>query len=67
MYSYRDAGGGRAGGHVPPHVLGNQLTLFGPGGGADYDHHINTTGTPIFLDDAASLIILIVVDLNLAF
>ena len=57
------------GGHVPPQVLGYQLTLFGPRGqimlailllgassnmGADYARHI-TTGPPIFLDDAASL------------
>ena len=35
-------------------VLGYQLTLFGPRG-ADYARHI-TTGPPIFMDDAASLI-----------
>ena len=28
-------------GHVPPKVLGYQLTLFGPRG-ADYAHHITT-------------------------
>ena len=51
----RDAGGGGgAGGHVPPQVLGYQLTLFGPRG-ADYARHI-TTCPPIFSDDAASLI-----------
>ena len=51
----RDAGGGGGGQgrHVPPQVLGYQLTLFGPRG-ADYARHI-TTGPPIFLDDAASL------------
>jgi hypothetical protein len=40
MYSKysRDAGGGGAGGHVPPQVLGYQLTLFGPRG-ADYARH----------------------------
>ena len=41
------------GGHVPPQVLGYQLTLFGPRV-ADYARHI-TTGRPIFLDDTASL------------
>ena len=52
---YRDAEGGEAGGgHVPPQVLRYQLTLFGPRG-ADYARHI-TTGPPIFLDDAASLL-----------
>ena len=35
------------GGHVPPQVLGYQLTLFGPRG-ADYARHI-TTCPPIFL------------------
>jgi hypothetical protein len=45
---------GGQGGHVPPQVLGYQLTLFGPRG-ADYAHHI-TTGPPIFLDDTASLV-----------
>ena len=34
----------RWGGHVPPQVLGYQLTLFRPRG-ADYAHHI-TTGPP---------------------
>ena len=34
---------------------GYQLTLFGPKG-ADYARHI-TTGPPMFLDDAASLLI----------
>ena len=41
----RDAGDGEGqGGHVPPQVLGYQLTLFGPRG-ADYARHI-TTGPP---------------------
>ena len=44
---------GGQGGHVPPHVLGYQLNLFGPRG-ADYARHI-TTCPPIFSDDAASL------------
>ena len=44
---------GGPGGHVPPQVLGYQLTLFGPRE-ADLARHI-TTGPPIFLDDAASL------------
>ena len=42
------------GGHVPPQVLGYQLTLFGPRG-ADYARHI-TTCPPIFSDGAASLL-----------
>ena len=41
------------GGHMPPQVLGYQLTLFGPRG-ADYARHI-TTCPPIFSDVAASL------------
>ena len=41
------------GGHVPPQVLGYQLTLFEPRG-ADYARHI-TTGPLIFLDNAAPL------------
>ena len=44
---------GGQGGHVPPQVLGYQLTLFGPRG-ADYVRHI-TTCPPIFSEDAASL------------
>ena len=44
---------GGPGGHVPPQVLGYQLTLFKLRG-ADYARHI-TTGPPIILDDAASL------------
>ena len=31
-YVVRNAGGGGAGGHVPPQVLGHQLTLFEPRG-----------------------------------
>ena len=46
---------GGPGGHVPPQVLGYQLTLFGPRG-ADYARYI-TTCPPIFLGDAAFLII----------
>ena len=39
----RDAGGGgEGGGHVPPQVLGYQLTLFGPRGGAEYARHITS-------------------------
>ena len=49
----RDAGGVGAGGHVPPQVLGYQLTLFGPRG-ADYARYI-TTRPPIFLGHAAFL------------
>ena len=45
---------GGPGGHVPPQVLGYQLTLFGPRG-ADYARYI-TTCPPIFLDNAASLV-----------
>ena len=45
---------GGPGGHVPPQVLGYQLTLFGPRG-ADYARYI-TTCPPIFLGDAAFLI-----------
>ena len=42
----RDAGGGRAGGYVPPpQVLGYQLTLFGPRR-ADYARHITTCPPP---------------------
>ena len=38
----RDAGGGgEGGGHVPPQVLGYQLTLFGPRE-ADYARHITS-------------------------
>ena len=39
--------------HVPPQVLGYQLTLLGSRG-ADYARRI-TTGPPIILDNAASL------------
>ena len=46
---------GGQGGHVPPQVLGYRLTLFGPRG-ADYARHI-TTGPPMLLEDAASLLI----------
>ena len=45
---------GGPGGHVPPQVLGYQLTLFGPRG-EDYARHITTGPAPIFLEDAASL------------
>ena len=51
---------GGQGGHVPPQVLGYQLTLFGPRG-ADYARHI-TTGPPIFLDNAASLNLVITIN-----
>ena len=44
---------GGQGGHVPPQVLGYQLTLFGPRG-VDYARLI-TTCPPIFSDDAAFL------------
>ena len=44
----RDAGGGgRQGGHVPPQVLGYQLTLFGPRG-ADYACHITSAPPHLF-------------------
>ena len=46
-------GGGRRA--CAPQVLGYQLSLFGSRG-VDYAGHI-TTGSPIFLDDAESLLI----------
>ena len=42
------------GGHVPPQVLGYQLTLFGPRGGRLCPPYYYVP-LPIFLDDAASL------------
>ena len=43
------------GGHLPPQILADQLTLSQPGGGADYAHH-STTCPPGFLTLAASLL-----------
>ena len=51
---YRDAGGGGAGGACAPPSFGISVNPIRTKGG-DYARHI-TTGPPIFLDDAASLV-----------
>jgi hypothetical protein len=56
VFSETPEEGGGHGGHVPPpKILGCHYPLFGPRG-ADYARHI-TTGPPIILDDAASLVL----------